>query len=138
MEDFVKKLIERSERFFTNALRDFEEKEYDVAMFNLEQSLQLFLKAKILSKGIQFPKTHEIEKLIEFLSKIEKEIKLNEKEKKVLKNLEQAYISSRYLPFSFSEEDVRDAIELVKKIRDFYGENIWNCARICKRKGGNF
>jgi len=124
MEDFVKKLIKRSERFFTNALRDFEEKEYDVAMFNLEQSLQLFLKAKILSKGIQFPKTREIEKLIEFLSKIEKEIKLNEKEKKVLKNLEQAYISSRYLPFSFSEEDVRDAIELVKKIRDFYGENI--------------
>jgi HEPN domain-containing protein len=93
-------------------------------MFNLEQSLQLFLKAKNLSKGIQFPKTHEIEKLIEFLSKIEKEIKLNEKEKKVLKNLEQAYISSRYLPFSFSEEDVRDAIELVKKIRDFYGEDI--------------
>jgi len=124
MEDFVKRLIKRSERFFTNALRDFEEKEYDVAMFNLEQSLQLFLKAKILSKGIQFPKTHEIEKLIEFLSKIEKEIKLNEKEKKVLKNLEQAYISSRYLPFSFSEEDVRDAIELVKKIKDFYGENI--------------
>ena len=124
MEEFIKKLIKRSERFFANALKDFEEKEYDVAMFNLEQSLQLFLKAKILSKGIQFPKTHEIEKLIEFLSKIEKEIKLNEKEKKVLKNLEQAYISSRYLPFSFSEEDVRDAIELVKKIRDFYGENI--------------
>jgi len=124
MEEFIKKLIKRSERFFVNALRDFEEKEYDVAMFNLEQSLQLFLKAKILSKGIQFPKTHEIEKLIEFLSKIEKEIKLDEKEKKVLKNLEQAYISSRYLPFSFSEEDVRDAIKLVKKIRDFYGENI--------------
>lgn len=124
MEEFIKKLIKRSERFFVNALKDFEEKEYDVAMFNLEQSLQLFLKAKILSKGIQFPKTHEIEKLIEFLSKIEKEIKLNEKEKKVLKNLEQAYISSRYLPFSFSEEEVRDAIELVKKIRDFYGEDI--------------
>jgi HEPN domain-containing protein len=124
MEEFIKKLIKRSERFFVNALKDFEEKEYDVAMFNLEQSLQLFLKAKILSKGIQFPKTHEIEKLIEFLSKIEKEIKLDEKEKKVLKNLEQAYISSRYLPFSFSEEDVRDAIKLVKKIRDFYGENI--------------
>ena len=124
MEEFVKKLIKRSERFFVNALKDFEEKEYDTAMFNLEQSLQLFLKARILSKGVQFPKTHEIEKLIEFLSKIEKEIKLGEKEKKVLKNLEQAYISSRYLPFSFSEEDVRDAIELVKKIRDFYGENI--------------
>jgi len=124
MEEFVKKLIKRSERFFVNALKDFEEKEYDIAMFNLEQSLQLFLKAKILLKGIQFPKTHEIEKLIEFLSKIEKEIKLSEKEKKVLKNLEQAYISSRYLPFSFSEEDVKDAIELVKKIRDFYGENI--------------
>ncbi len=61
MEEFVKKLIRRSERFFINALKDFEEKEYDIAMFNLEQSLQLFLKAKILSKGVQFPKTHEIE-----------------------------------------------------------------------------
>jgi HEPN domain-containing protein len=124
MEEFVKKLIRRSERFFINALKDFKEKEYDIAMFNLEQSLQLFLKAKILSKGVQFPKTHEIEKLLEFLSKIDKEIKLNKKEIKVLKILEQAYISSRYLPFSFSEEDVKDAVELVKKIRDFYGENI--------------
>jgi HEPN domain-containing protein len=124
MEEFVKKLIRRSERFFINALKDFKEKEYDIAMFNLEQSLQLFLKAKILSKGVQFPKTHEIEKLLEFLSKIDKEIKLNKKEIKILKILEQAYISSRYLPFSFSEEDVKDAIELVKKIRDFYGENI--------------
>jgi HEPN domain-containing protein len=38
--------------------------------------------------------------------------------------LEEAYISSRYLPFSFSEEDVEKAIEFVKKVKDFYGKGL--------------
>jgi len=124
MEEFVKKLEKRSERFLLNAERDLKDKEFDSAMFNAEQSLQLFLKAKILEKGVEFPKTHEIRKLLDFLSKLEKALKLSKEEEKIVELLEEAYISSRYLPFSFSEEDAKKAIEFVKKVKDFYGKSL--------------
>jgi len=66
MEEFVKKLLRRSDVFFKNALSNLRDKEYDLAMFNLEQSLQLFLKVKILEKGVEFPGIHEIDKLLYF------------------------------------------------------------------------
>jgi HEPN domain-containing protein len=38
--------------------------------------------------------------------------------------LEEAYISSRYLPFSFSGEEAKKAIEFVKKVMVFYGKSL--------------
>jgi HEPN domain-containing protein len=38
--------------------------------------------------------------------------------------LEEAYISSRYLPFSFSGEEAKKAIEFVKKVMKFYGKSL--------------
>ena len=125
MEEFVQKLEKRSRRFLLNAERDFKEREFDSAMFNAEQALQLFLKAKILAKGIEFPKTHEIRKLLEFLSKLEnKTLELSKEDERILEMLEEAYISSRYLPFSFSEEEAKKTIEFVKKVIKFYGESL--------------
>jgi HEPN domain-containing protein len=125
MEEFVKKLEKRSERFLLNAERDLKDREFDSAMFNAEQALQLFLKAKILAKGVEFPKTHEIRKLLDVLSKLEnKVLKLSKEEEKIIELLEEAYISSRYLPFSFSEEDAEKAIEFVKKVKGFYGKSL--------------
>lgn len=75
-------------------------------MFNFEQSIQLLLKSKILEFGIEFPKTHEISILLDFLSdKIEKIKELKEKYKNEIENLEEAYISSRYLPLSFQKRN---------------------------------
>ncbi len=108
-----------------NAERDLKEGEFDSAMFNADQALQLFLKAKILAKGIEFPKTHQIRKLLELLSKLEnKPLDLSKEEEKILEMLEEAYISSRYLPFSFSEEDVNKALMFVKKLMSFYGKSL--------------
>ncbi|MCR8501584.1 MAG: HEPN domain-containing protein, partial [Crenarchaeota archaeon] len=42
-------LLERSRRFYESALFQIEKGFYDLAMFSLEQSLQLFLKAALLS-----------------------------------------------------------------------------------------
>jgi HEPN domain-containing protein len=77
------------------------------------------------AKGVEFPKTHEIKKLLDVLSKLEnKVLKLSKEEEKIVELLEEAYISSRYLPFSFSEEDAKKAIEFVKKVKDFYGKSL--------------
>jgi HEPN domain-containing protein len=65
----VEKLRKRGESFLRNAKRNYEEKDFDTSMFNLEQATQLFLKAKILEFGIQFPKLHDIFELINILKK---------------------------------------------------------------------
>lgn len=123
MKDFIEKLKKRADRFFVNAFSDYEAKEYDVAMFNLEQSAQLYLKARILSYGIQFPKTHSIGELMRNLSQLgyENIEKLIRKYRRTIELLEIAYISSRYLPLSFSREDVEECIDFVKNLR----EELW-------------
>ncbi len=120
MKKFIDKLRKRAERFLVDAKLDLESKEYDVALFHIEQALQLFLKARILSFGVEFPKTHEITKLMQIVKQLGiKDIeKIAKENKEIIELLEYAYISSRYLPFSFSESDAKKALEFVEKVRD--------------------
>ena len=97
---------------------DLKSGECDIALFHVEQAVQLFLKAKIISFGVEFPKVHEISKLLKILKELGiKEVEELAKNRKIIELLEFAYVSSRYLPVSFSEEDVKDAIEFAKKLR---------------------
>jgi HEPN domain-containing protein len=41
----------------------FSRRDYDLAAFNLEQSLQLFLKGNLLKIGVEFPKTRTLRKI---------------------------------------------------------------------------
>lgn len=119
MKNFVEKLRKRGESFLRNAKRNYEEKDFDTSMFNLEQATQLFLKAKILEFGIQFPKLHDIFELIKILKKVGVEVgKIEEEFREVIEKLNFAYISSRYLPFSFSEADAKECIKFVEKLKE--------------------
>jgi len=84
-------------------------------MFSLEQAAQLFLKAKILEFNVSFPKT-DIFELIEFLKKLNFKIRIK-KYKEIIRKLNIAYVSSRYLPISFSEKEVKKALEFVEKLK---------------------
>jgi len=84
-------------------------------MFSLEQAAQLFLKAKILEFNVSFPKT-DIFELIEFLKKLNFKIRIK-KYKEIIEKLNIAYVSSRYLPISFSEKEVKKALEFVEKLK---------------------
>lgn len=118
MKEFVEKLRKRAERFLVDAEFDLKDGAYEIAVFHAEQAAQLFLKAKILSFGVEFPKTHEISKLLEILEKLGMEkVKEIKEEKNIIELLEFAYISSRYLPFSISKEEAQKAIKFVKKLR---------------------
>lgn len=118
MKEFVEKLKKHADRFFENAISDYKTRNYDVAMFNLEQAAQLYIKSKILSFGVQFPKIHQLKKLLIFLKKLgEKGVDNILKDSTILETLDFAYISSRYLPFSFTKKDVEKAIKFVRKLR---------------------
>ncbi len=120
MREFVETLKRRAERFLVDAEADLESGEYDIALFHVEQAVQLFLKARILSFGVEFPKTHEISTLVKIAGELGVRGlgKLVRENRDTVELLEHAYISSRYLPISFSKKDVEKALEFARRIRD--------------------
>lgn len=123
----VDSLLERSRRFYETALFQIEKGFYDLAMFSFEQSLQLFLKAVLLSLGLDYPRIHSIRKLLELIH----ELTEDEDVKKLwiecsveLALIEDAYITSRYVPREFRIEEVLRVREAVDKVFKIVGKAI--------------
>jgi HEPN domain-containing protein len=116
-EDFLK---ERAHRFFQEAQDDIKKGFYDLAVFHLEQALQLKIKYLLAKKIGYFSKTHLISQLINEASRIFQNIMdffSNFKEE--IEDLELAYIGAKYLPISYSKEKAERLLNFVKKAFDF-------------------
>lgn len=120
--DEEKFLLKRSRDFLETAEYQMSRGFYDLAAFSLEQALQLFLKAKVLAEGVEYPRTHSLRVLLEILSDLASE---NEKLKikEALENyllelgiLEDAYITSRYIMREFTKQEVERLAKAVKEI----------------------
>jgi len=104
-------LRKRAEAFLKNALYLINENEADLAMFNFEQYCQLILKYKLLIIKGTYPRTHSLRQLIKELSEINPKIAIlieDIKNLHYIARLEESYISSRYLPFEYTIEEVKD------------------------------
>ena len=114
-------LKDRAERFLRNALELFQRDEYDLAAFNLEQSVQLFLKYVLWKKLGDFEKTHEISKLLDDFKEVSaqkpKISELISTYQEVIADLELAYIESRYLPAQFFKNQVEKMADFVQKLK---------------------
>jgi len=105
-------LLRRSREFYETAILQLEKGFYGLAAFSLEQSHQPFLKAKVLERGVDYPRTHSIRRLLEILSEVaEREIsnvlrELVDKYSLKLASIEDAYITSRYIPREFRREEI--------------------------------
>jgi len=117
-----KRLLKRSKDFLETAEYQIGKGFYDLAAFSLEQALQLFLKAKVLAEGVDYPRTHSVRALLEILSEL---VPVDKKSsvKGVLENyllelgvLEDAYITSRYLMREFTRQEVEKLAKAVKEI----------------------
>jgi len=86
--------------------------------------LELFLKAKVLAEGVDYPRTHSVRTLLEILSQV-----VPEDQKSVVKSilekyllelgmLEDAYITSRYVMREFTEGEVERLTSVVKEIME--------------------
>lgn len=115
-------LLKRSKESLETAEYQTNKNFYDLAVFSLEQALQLFLKSKALAEGINYPRTHSVRSLLEILSDIVPE---NKKPiiKSILKNyllelgiLEDAYITSRYVMREFTKQEAEKLTTAVKEI----------------------
>ena len=82
---------------------------YALAMFDLEQALQLYVKAKLLEEGVAYPRTHSIRRLLEILADVKGDDELMSLIRKYaieLRLLEEAYITSRYVAIEFRKDEL--------------------------------
>jgi len=121
----IEKLFERSKKFKDAAEFHFSRGDYDLAVFNIEQSLQLFLKAKLLEKGAEFPKTHTLRKLFLLLGSILDKFEefKNFIDRRILEfsSLEDAYVTARYFPRDFEREEAVRLVEFAREVEELIG-----------------
>jgi HEPN domain-containing protein len=116
------RLLKRSRGLLETAEYQISKGLYDLAAFSLEQALQLFLKAKVLAEGVDYPRTHSVRVLLEVLSELAPEDKKH-RVKEVLENyllelgvLEDAYVTSRYVVREFTKQEAEKLAKSVKEI----------------------
>lgn len=102
--------------------------DYSLAAFNLEQASQLFLKHYLFLKLKDFPKIHSLNQLLKEIGKTyqkEKEIKkLIDENISLIADLEEAYLTSRYLPVEFYKSQVEKMEEFVDFLLKFLTKNL--------------
>ncbi len=117
----------RAEAFLRNAERLIAEREWDLAVFCLEQYCQLILKYKLLVRRGSYPRTHSLRTLIRILGQGAPEVlELVESERNLhyVARLEEAYIVSRYLPYTYEEREVVDLHRFVIEVFKRYVEKL--------------
>ena len=113
-------LLKRSDGFLETALMQARAGMYGLAVFSLEQSLQLFLKATLLRVGSDYPRTHSIRRLLELLTEVTGRSELRELASRYsveLGALEDAYISSRYIPRIYTKDEFERLRAVVEEVR---------------------
>lgn len=118
-------MLRRSDGFYTTALLQAERGMYDLAVFSLEQSLQLYLKAALLKNGVDFPRTHGIRSLLNMLAELTGKEAVKQLQTTYgveLGSLEDAYIVSRYLPRTYTAAEFERLREAVERVRAVVGE----------------
>ncbi len=114
-------LLRRSRGFYETALMQMEKGYYDLAAFSLEQSLQLFLKALLVRLGVGYPRTHSIRRLLRLIGEVEPGLsdtvsEVLERYSVELAALEDIYITSRYTPRVFEENEVKRLKSVVDEV----------------------
>lgn len=121
MKEEIELLLKRARIFREHAEIDYRKSYFDFAMFHLEQAAQLMIKAKLLDLKGSFQKTHLLRELLSELAESWKNPRISEfieKNKTVLRDLERAYISSRYIYEEFFREEVEKALKMVKELEE--------------------
>lgn len=119
IKDDVDNLIRKSKKFLATARYHYNNEDYDLAAFSLEQSLQLFIKAKLLEYGINYPHTHSLFKLLSILADItdnDRIVELSKTYSLEIAHLEDAYILARYSSREYKKDEVSRLFNAVEEV----------------------
>ncbi len=101
-------LKRRAAAFLRNARSLFDSRDYDVAMFSLEQHCQLLAKHYLFYFDGTYPRTHSPTELLRELAKHSEGVAqlLRGESYLYVSKLEDAYVASRYMPREYDKEEV--------------------------------
>ena len=123
MKEEISVFLDRARKFEKLADYSYKEKIYDLAAFQIEQAFQLYIKYILAKETGYFPKTHSLYRLFREVSKISKEFEEFYLENEIiLKDIEDAYVLSRYFPREYSESEVRKMFEALEKFKKVFGK----------------
>lgn len=111
-------LKRRALAFLDIARINYEKGYYDLVLFHVEQFLQLYLKYLLFRKIGDYPRTNSLIRLIKDVIKVYKEEsveKLLQENMEALYLLEEAYITSRYLPRQYDKEIAERMLKFTEK-----------------------
>lgn len=119
----VNLLRDRSLRMLNSGRRSLLDGNHDIAAFMADQAAQLYLKSTILEATGEMPRLHAIRKLMSVLKDISRKpnpvddfIREN---RSLLIRLEEAYISSRYMPREYDKEEAEELLDFAQKVIEF-------------------
>jgi len=107
----------------SSARRSLLDRDYDIAAFMADQAVQLYLKSVILELTGEVPRVHAVRQLIyalkELLGKSNFFDDFVRENRSLLIRLEEAYISSRYVPREYEREEAEELINFSEKVIEF-------------------
>ena len=117
MKDSAREWIEKAESDFISAGREYRARKnpnLDAACFFAQQSIEKYFKARLVEAGVPFPKTHDLEVLLDLIVPFEP---LWEPFRSSLSNLTSFAVAFRYPGESATREMARIAVKDAKRIR---------------------
>jgi len=118
-------LKKRALSFLRDAKVDLESGDYDLALSHAEQFAQLYSKYLLYRRIGDFPKTPHLVRLLRDLSKVYNDCRLKELLDRNLEGiylLEEAYISTRYLPREYDRDIALRILALCERLME-----VFNC-----------
>ncbi|MEM2106943.1 MAG: HEPN domain-containing protein [Candidatus Bathyarchaeia archaeon] len=116
-------LRDRSLRMLSSARRSLSEGDYDIAAFIADQAVQLYLKSMVLELAGEVPRMHSIRQLLRVLKEMSDRPDIIDdyvkKNRSLLIRLEEAYISSRYMPRDYEREEAEELVNFAEEVIDF-------------------
>jgi len=120
MSNYYANLLKRrAKAFLESAQTDFAKSNYDLVLFHVEQFLQLYLKHLLYKRIGDYPKTRFVVRLLRDVIKVYSENRLQEFYEKNLETLyllEEAYISSIYLPREYDKDIAERVLKFTEKV----------------------
>lgn len=117
----VRLLRERARAFLKYAEEALSDGEYDFSCFASEQAAQLFTKSVMLELIGEIPRLHRLRDILSLLGSSIPEAEgvvsgFVEENRERLRSLDEAYITSRYLPFKYEREDAETLLNVSKEV----------------------
>ncbi|MBS7612393.1 HEPN domain-containing protein [Candidatus Bathyarchaeota archaeon] len=116
-------LRDRALRMLGSSKRSLAEGDYDIAAFMADQAVQLYLKSVIFELTGEVPRVHAVRQLMVILKDLLGNPNLFDdfvrENRSLLIRLEEAYISSRYMPRKYDREEAEELLVFAEKVIEF-------------------